>query len=224
MIRVNLLPQRKAKRSFSSVVSSGSDGPSTLPLFIGIAGLAAAAAIVFLVVDKPKRDRLSDMKDANAQLQAQINEKNKILKGYAELLKAEEEANKRAESIKRLMTTKVVPAHLLHELGKVLTREGPTMTETMARLAGNGPDSDPNKRFVPDWDPQHVWITAFTDTGGGFRLDGGAQSESDVTQLSKRMAASVYFMDVTPAGGERLVDRETGTQFYKFTITGRLAY
>ena len=224
MIRVNLLPQRKAKRSFSSVVSSGSDGPSAVPLLVGFGVLAAAAAIVFLFVDKPRRDRLSEMKEANAQLQAQINEKNKALQGYAELKKAEELALARAESIKRLMATKVVPAHLLHELGKVLTREGPTMTETMARLAGNGPDSDPNKRFVSDWDPQHVWITSFVDTGGSFKLDGGAQSESDVTQLSKRMAASVYFMDVTPAGGERMNDRETGTQFYKFTITGRLAY
>ncbi|MBL9014405.1 MAG: PilN domain-containing protein [Myxococcales bacterium] len=224
MIKVNLLPQRKAKRSFSSVVSSRSDGPSTVPLFIGLGALAAAAAAVFLVVDKPKRDRLSEMKDANAQLQVQINEKNKALQGYAELKSAEEESKKRAESIKRLMATKVVPAHLLHELGKVLTREGPTMTETMARLAGTGPDSDPNKRFVADWDPGHVWVTSFAENGVGFTLTGGAQSEQDVTQLSKRMAASVYFMDVTPAGGERIVDRETGTQFYRFTITGRVAY
>ena len=224
MIRVNLLPQRKAKRSFSSVVSAGSDSASTLPLFVGIGALAAAAAVVFLVVDKPKRDRVSEMKEANAQLQAQIAEKNKALQGYAELKKAEEESKTRAESIKRLVTTKVVPAHLIHELGKVLTREGPTMTETMARLAGTGPDSDPNKRFVAEWDPQHVWMTAFVDSGGTFKLDGGAQSESDVTQLAKRMAASVYFMDVTPAGGERIVDRETGTQFYRFTITGRVAY
>ena len=224
MIKVNLLPQRKAKRSFSSVVSSGSDGPSTVPLFVGLGALAAAAVAVFLIVDKPKRDKIAELKDASAQLQAQINEKNKALTGYAELKKAEEESKKRAESIKRLMSTKVVPAHLIHELGKILTREGPTMTETMARLAGNGPDSDPNKRFLPDWDPQHVWMTSFVDTGGSFTMTCGAQSESDVTQLSKRMAASVYFMDVTPAGGDRIVDRESGTQFYKFLITGRLAY
>lgn len=224
MIKVNLLPQRKAKRSFSSVVSSGSEGPSTVPIFVGLGALAVAAAVVFFFVDKPKRDHLADMKAANAQLQNQINEKNKALVGYAELKKAEEEANKRAESIKRLMATKVVPAHLIHELGKILTREGPTMTEAMARLASNGPDSDPNKRFLPDWDPQHVWLTSFVDNNSNFVLTGGAQSESDVTQLSKRMAASVYFMDVTPAGGDRIVDRETGTQFYKFTITGRVAY
>ena len=45
-----------------------------------------------------------------------------------------------------------------------------------------------------------------------------------MTQLSKRLAASVYFMDVTPAGGQRMIDRESGLQYYQFTITGRVAY
>lgn len=222
MIKVNLLPQKKAKRSFAS--SSSPSEPSSKQALVGVVVLAAAAAGVYVGLDMPKRSRLGEINKANAQLQQQINEKNKALTGYAELKKAEEESKKRAESINRLLATKVVPAHLLHELGKVLTREGPTMTETMAKLAGNGPDSDPNKRFQPEWDPSHVWMSAFIDTGGVFKLDGGAQSESDVTQLSKRLAASVYFMDVTPAGGERMFDRESGVQYYKFTITGRVAY
>jgi len=221
MIKVNLLPQRKAKRSFTM---PSTDGPSTAPLIAGLALIGAAAAAVFFLVDMPKRNRLDELKTASAQLQTQINEKKKALVGYEELKKAEEQARTRAESIKRLVATKNVPAHLLHELSKVLTREGPTMTETMAKLAGNGPDSDPNKRFQPEWDPAHVWMTAFVDGGGVFRLDGGAQSESDVTQLAKRLAASVYFMDVTPAGGERVTERDSGQQYYKFTITGRVAY
>ena len=221
MIKVNLLPQRKAKRSF---VTSTSDGPSNTPVLIGLAALAAAAAGVFFVVDMPKRSRMNELNDANRQLQTQINEKNKQLQGYAELKKAEEQSKVRAESIKRLLATKVVPAHLLHELGKVLTTAGPTMTDNMTTLAGSGPLGDPNKQFKTDWDPQHVWMTTFIDSGGVFRLDGGAQSESDVTQLSKRLAASVYFMDVTPAGGERVTDKDTGMEYYKFTITGRVAY
>jgi Tfp pilus assembly protein PilN len=222
MIKVNLLPQKKAKRSFAS--SSSPSDPSGKQALVGLAALAAAAAGVYFVLDMPKRARLGELKDANKQLQQQVNEKTKALVGYAELKKAEEESKQRAESINRLLATKVVPAHLLHELGKVLTREGPTMTESMAKLAGNGPESDPNKRFVSDWDTTHVWMTSFIDAAGLFRLDGGAQSESDVTQLSKRLAASVYFMDVIPAGGERMLDKESGLQYYKFTITGRVAY
>jgi Tfp pilus assembly protein PilN len=222
MIKINLLPQKKAKRSFVSATSpSESSGRAVL---VGVVALAAAGAAVYVGFDMPRRGRLAELDKANAQLQQQINGKNKVLAGYAELKKAEEEAGKRAESINRLLATKVVPAHLLHELGRVMTREGPTMTEEMTKLAGTSLDSDPNKRFQPEWDPTHVWMTSFTDTGGVFRLDGGAQSESDVTQLSKRLAASVYFMDVTPAGGERVLDRESGLQYYRFTITGKVAY
>jgi len=218
MIKVNLLPQRRAKRSAVAA------DPSSKQSLVGVIALAAAAAAVFFVLDMPRRTRLGDLRNANAALQQEINLKNKELVGYAELQKAEAEAIRRAEAINRLLGTKVVPAHILHELGKVLTREGPTMTESMAKAAGTGPESNPNKQFQNDWDPSHVWMSSFIDTNGVFRLDGGAQSESDVTQLSKRLAASVYFLDVTPAGGERVVDKETNLNYYRFTITGRLAY
>ncbi len=212
MIKVNLLPQRKVKRAAAD--------PSSKTIVFGIIGLAAAGTLVFLFLDMPKRGRLGELHAANEQLQSQINDKKRQLVGYEELKKSEEESKQRAEAINRLNAAKVVPAHVLHELGRVLTREGPTMTEAMAKLA----DSDPNKRFSADWDPSHVWMSGFTDTAGVFKLEGGAQAESDVTQLAKRLAASVYFMDVTPAGGERVADRETGLNYYKFTITGKMAY
>lgn len=217
MIKVNLLPQRKAKKRTAA-------DPSAQQAVVGALAVVGLAAIVFVAVDMPRRSKLADVKEANDKLQVEINAKNVKLQGYAELKKAEEEANRRAESINRLLSTKVVPAHVLHELGKVLTREGPTMTESMAKLAGTGPDSNPNKQFQADWDTGHVWMSSFIDTNGTFKLDGGAQSESDVTQLAKRLAASVYFHDVTPAGGERVVDRDTQLSYYRFTITGRLAY
>jgi Tfp pilus assembly protein PilN len=217
MIKVNLLPQRKARRS------AGAD-TATKHFLLGCGAVLVAGAVVFALVDMPRRGKLGDLKTANAQLQIQINDKQKQLQGYEELKKAEAQSKQRAESIEQLVSTKVVPAHVLHELGKVLTREGPTMTEAMAAKTGTAAGSDPNKRFQADWDPNHVWITSFVDKDGAFRLDGGAQSESDVTQLSKRLAASVYFLDVTPAGGERVSDRGTGVSYYKYTITGRLAY
>jgi hypothetical protein len=98
------------------------------------------------------------------------------------------------------------------------------MSEEMTRKAGNGPDSDPNKRFQADWDPAHVWMFSFVDTAGSFKMEGGAQSESDVTQLSKRLQASVHFDDVVPAGGERISDRTSGVSYYRFTITGKVVY
>ena len=219
MIKVNLLPQRKAKRSAAD--------PSSKQLAMGIGGVAAFCALLFFAVDMPKRKRLEEIRGVNAQLDQQIAASKKKLAGppsFDELAKAEEDSKVRADAINRLNAAKVVPAHVLHELGKILTREGPTMTIDMAKKAGNGVGSDPNKRFQTDWDTTHVWLLGFYDTNGSFRLDGAAQSESDVTQLSKRLAASAYFLEVSPAGGERVSDQATGTNYYRFTITGRLAY
>lgn len=218
MIRVNLLPQRKTKRAV------GGPDQASKQMAIGAIAVVAAAALVFVAFDMPKRSRLSAMREANKQLQGEIAQKNKQLVGFEEMKKAEEESVKRAEAINRLLATKVVPAHVLHELGRILTREGPTMTEAMTTLTGIGPASDPNKRYSADWDPGHVWISSFVDTNGSFKLDGGAQSESDVTQLSKRLAASVYFLDVQPIGGERFSEPQTGVNYYRFTITGKVAY
>jgi Tfp pilus assembly protein PilN len=219
MIKINLLPQKRARGR-----AAASD-PSAKHILFGAAGLVAATAAVWLLVDQPKRAKLTELEAAHQQLQADIALKTNQLKGYAQLKKAADAADERYRSIKRLINAKVVPANVLHELGEILTAgKYPTMTAEMARRTGNGPDGDPNKQFEGAWDASHVWLSGFSDTGGVFKLEGGAQSESDVTQLAKRLAASVYFVDVTPAGGERVAEIQTGTNYYRFTITGKVAY
>ncbi len=219
MIKINLLPQKRAKR-----IAISSEGGSR-EMAIGIASLAGVALVVFFAVDQPKRSHLRDLRDLNDQLEADIAAKNKQLVGYPELKKAADEATQRAKSINRLIAAKIVPANVLEELGEILTAgHTPTMTEEMARRTGNGPESDPNRRYDFTWDPTHVWLTAFTDNRGDFKLEGGAQAEVDITQLSKRMEASVYFDNVSQSQEERVSDRDTGIAYYKFTITGKVAY
>lgn len=220
MIRINLLPQKRAK------LRAAAD-PSQKQLLLGVAAIVAAAALVFVLVDMPKRQKLAKLREDNQKLQVMIRDKNKQLEGYDEMLKAKTEDAARAEAINRLIQAKVVPAHVLHELGRILTtKQQPTMTAEMRDKVtkSDAEGGDPNKRFQLDWDPTHVWLSSFVDTGGVFKLEGGAQSESDVTQLSKRLAASVFFEDVSTASGERVTDRETGLNYYKFTLTGKVAY
>ena len=220
MIKINLLPQKRAKRTAARE-------PGSKDIVIGLAALAGVAAVVFLAVDQPKRSKLSDLREANTNLDAEIAAKNKQLKGYDELKKAADDAEERTKSIARLMAAKVVPAHVLHELSKLMRpNELPTMTETMAKKTGNGPESDPNKRFDLAWDPTHVWITAFVDNSkdGSFRLEGNAQAQVDIVQLSKRLQASVYFDRVSQQTEERISDKTSGITYYKFVISGKVAY
>jgi len=102
----------------------------------------------------------------------------------------------------------------------------PTLSYVSSHLLGSRLPRSFSKGMILalDWDPKHVWITSFTETAGAFVLEGGAQSDPDVTQLAKRMQASVYFQEVTPRGGERLIDRDTGVTYYRFTITGKVVY
>jgi Tfp pilus assembly protein PilN len=215
MIRINLLPQKRAK------LRSTSSDPSSKHIFVGVGALVALGAATFLLADQPLRSELSTLKEQNEELRASIARQKKDLDGYQKLLAAKTDALARSESITRLMQAKIVPAHILHELGEILTKNhDPTMTQEMTRRMA----IDPNKRFQLDWDPTHVWLSGFSDTAGVFKLEGGAQSETDVTQLSKRLAASAYFTEVTPAGGERVVDQASGLNYYRFTITGKLVY
>ena len=218
MIKINLLPQRRAKRA---QVSEGGQRE----MAIGVASLVAVAAVTFFAFDAPKRSRLSSLRSSNEELQKEISAKNGQLVGYNELKLAADDAKARERSIKRLMSAKVVPANVLHELGQILTfGQLPTMTSQMSIRTGTSNLADPNRQFDLAWDPNHVWLTAFVDTGGVFRLEGGAQSESDITQLSKRLQASVYFGDISPSSEQRVADRDTGTSYYNFTITGKVAY
>jgi Tfp pilus assembly protein PilN len=219
MIKINLLPAKRAKR-----VQISSEGGQR-EMAIGLASLAGVALVVFFAVDQPKRSHLRDLRDVIDQLNTEIAGKNKQLVGFAELKKAADEATTRAKSINRLIAAKIVPANVLQELAEILTANHlPTMTEEMARRTGNGPQSDPNRRYDLTWDPTHVWLTAFTDTKGDFRLEGGAQAEVDITQLSKRMEASVYFDNVSESQEERVADKDSGIAYYKFTITGKVNY
>ena len=219
MIKINLLPVNRAKLRVAA------DTPGSRDFAIGCAALAGVAAVVFFAVDQPKRSHLHDLRDSITKLQQSIADKNKELQGYAELKKSAEEADKRAIAINRLINAKVIPANVLHELGEILTTNHlPTMTEEVARKTGNGAGSDPNKKFDPTWDPTHVWLMSFSDSNGEFTLEGGAEAEIDVHQLSKRLAASVYFMNVAESRGERIADRESGISYYKFAITGKVAY
>jgi Tfp pilus assembly protein PilN len=222
MIRINLLPQRRPKRVVGRRAASD---PSAKHILYGVGALVAAGLAVVLLVDRPLREDLERYRTDEQAMRDDLKKKSTQLVGYAEMKKAQADAEARKKSIERLLRAKVVPAHVLHELGEIMTAgHAPTMTSDMIKKTSSLKTGDPNKRYQQDWDPTHIWLSGYSDTNGAFKLEGGAQTENDVAQLSKRLAASVYFLDVTPSGGERVTDQVSGVNYFKFTITGRVAY
>lgn len=227
MIKINLLPQKRAKRSgrpgrpsvaprMRGAVDTGGGGKQ---LAIGFGAVFAAAALVFLVFDMPTRNSISDYKTKTNQLNTSIRDKEATLVGFDKLQLQQQEIARKIQAIERLDRSKVVPAHVLHELGNVLSNNQLTMTDRRRSEIKNT-----SMQFREDWDPSHVWLTSFVDERGSFQLVGGARSRDDMTQLSKRMAASMYFVDVTTSGGEPVIDRDNGVAYFKFMITGKVAY
>jgi hypothetical protein len=221
MIKINLLPQKRARVRVPGVARVAAGGPGSRDLLILVGALAATAGAVFLLLDHPKRSHISDMNDAIAQMKIDVKNKEKELVGFDLLKRAEDDVKSREAAINRLASAHIDPANVLHELGEILTQNHPpTMIQAMVRLVA----IDPNKHYEEQWDPAHVWLTSFVDTDGAFKLEGGAETEGDVIQLQKRMQASIYFFDVGRAQEERASEKDTGVNYFKFTITGRVAY
>jgi len=219
MIKINLLPQRKSKKQ---------QEPGQLEALLALVGLVGAGAIVFVLVHRPavrERDRLGA---EVTELQDRNNKQRQKVADLPARQAAVDAETKRADSITRLVGTTVLPDNILHELSRILTLEGPTMSDAMSALTSGGNTGDPNKRFSQDWDPKHVWITSFTTKGDLFTLEGGAQAESDVPQLAKRMQASVYFREVTSPLSQRVEPSAqpgtSGVAYYKFTLSGKVVY
>jgi Tfp pilus assembly protein PilN len=214
MIRINLLPQRKARRHAE---------PGQRDVALGALALIAAGLATFLLLHQPKaaeRDRLQASNDAFAEELARRKAK---IRSLPQLRAAVAAAEQRGEAIEALLAARAVPAHMLHELGELLTPGRlPTMTKDIARRVGD--PRDDAYRFRDDWDPKHVWITEIVEKKGELKITGGAESDADVGQLMKRMQASVYFEGITPTLGQKVTDKATGLTYYQFTITGKVVY
>jgi Tfp pilus assembly protein PilN len=220
MIRINLLGQRtKARRGFGG--GGGGEGGGEKNVAIGGAVIAAAAALTFLIVHRPLASQLSDLTAENAKLDKQKKKLEADTKDL-KVLRAEKEADEdRWDSITKLDSARAVPAWMLWELSNLLTRgRQPQLTDaTKEELKTN-----PGRQWQEGWDAKHVWLIEFSETGGAFTLEGGAQSDSDATQFALRMQSSMFFVKINPKGGSEVIDKDTGLSYYRFTVTGRVRY
>lgn len=212
MIRINLLPQKKKGRR--------TDEAGQRAMLIGIGSIAAVAAAMFFLVHQPLQEKVDSAGKINATMKKKVKDLKNETKDFEEIESAFKSAQAQQDAIARLRSARATPAWLLHELATIMTKDrNPTMTKEMAKKVRE----DPNRGWVQGWDPKHVWISQFKENGGRFKITGGAQADSDMTQLVARLSASVYFKDVLPQSGKE-VRGKGGISYYNFLITGRVVY
>jgi Tfp pilus assembly protein PilN len=215
MIKINLLQDhKKAKKT----------PPGQSQVAVGLIGLLAIFGGVYYFVQMPYADKVAKLQRANADMK-RANDKTRADMQDFDAVKQQADAVKvQGDAIKRLNDAKVVPAWFLHELSRILTKgQKPTMTtEMQSRLSGVL--ADKNRQFDDTWNPNSLWIETLEEKDGTFTLQGGAQSDSDVTQFALRLQSSVYFQGVVPEGGDTVEDQKTHAKYYHFTITGKVVY
>jgi Tfp pilus assembly protein PilN len=213
MIKINLLPQRK------KVSRSQAKGEQSL--LIGLVIIAAVIAAVFFLIHKPITDQTDAQLSTNKVIERENKKIGDQIKGLGELRAAIKAAVEKRDAIARLNNARATPAWFLFELSTILTRGGaPSMTDRMIEEMRD----NPNREWQANWDAKHVWVTKIAEKGGRFTLDGGAQSDADITQLALRLQSSMFFDDVKPAKAGSATDTKSGVTYYTFTITGAVRY
>ncbi len=200
MIRVNLLPVRKARRR--------SQGRMQLILFGGvIAILMAILAVIHLYYN----DQLTQWQDRVAESQAVIDSLEEETAGIEGLEREAEMLAAQLGVLNDLEARRVGPVQMMDELQAMLS---PPRDEEdrVAQL---------RRDWNVEWDTRRLWIEDFSETGDGFSLNGYAGNADDVAEFLQRMTTAVYFNDVELD----YIDRQGGAHdLVSFRLYGDLSY
>ena len=182
MIRINLLPIRKAKRQGAGQRQF---------LIMGLALLGAVGLVVFFHLEAT--NELENVQRENTILQADVAKLKQELGDYEKVRGQREELLKQRKTIQSLEAGRTGPVYLLREMSEILSPgKGPTFDrvtyeETLRR--------DPNAGFS-NWETKRAWLDSYTEERQKVRLRGSAKSNEDVAEFLKRLNSSVFFKDV----------------------------
>jgi type IV pilus assembly protein PilN len=182
VIRINLLPSRKAKRQGAGQRHF---------LIMGLAILGAVGLVIFFHLEATTE--LENVQRDNTILQADVAKLKAELGDYDKVRAQREELLKQRKTIQSLEAGRTGPVFLLREMSEILSPgKGPTFDrvtyeETLRR--------DPNAGFS-NWETKRAWLDSYVEEKQRIRLRGSAKSNEDVAEFLKRLNSSVFFKDV----------------------------
>ena len=182
MIRINLLPTRKAKRQ---------EAGQRQFLLMGLAILATIGLVVFFHLQATTD--LERAQHDNTILQADVAKLKQELGDYDKIRAQREELLQQRKTIQSLESGRTGPVFLLRELSEILSPgKGPTFDrvtyeETLRK--------DPNAGFT-NWETKRAWLESYTEEKLRVKIRGSAKSNEDVAEFLKRLNSSVFFKDV----------------------------
>ncbi len=182
MIRINLLPSRRAKRQ---------EAGQRQFVLMGLAILATVGLVVFFHLQATTE--LEKAQHDNTILQADVARLKQELGDYDKIRGQREELLKQRKTIQSLESGRTGPVYLLRELSELLSPgKGPTFDrvtyeETLRK--------DPNAGFS-NWETKRAWLESYAEDKMRVKIRGSAKSNEDVAEFLKRLNSSVFFKDV----------------------------
>jgi len=214
VIRVNLLPQKRAVRGGAPQASQ-----RWLLIVLGVVVLEIVGLFLFHQTKIEERDTQTAK---NQQLTTQIQEKKDKVKDHEEVKKALAVLHAREDAIAKLQLRRSGPTAVLLELAQILTlNRGPTAS---ADWLDQQRKNNPLNVYNPGWDSRRLWLTSYLEDERTVRIEGLARDLADVSELAQRLRLSVYFYDVQILAGKKQTDAKTKLDLVSFALQLKVRY
>jgi len=206
MIRINLAPTKKRKRSRGSAPASDSPASSASAAQAWVLGMLlgwiAVGGVCYWLqgieedeADKLRRQAVSISKEAD-KIKKEIDEEG--------LKKREEQVEQMELAEKKLNAKRRTPVFVMYELSSMLTDAaaggGVDKDEEKYRA---GIAADPQSAINEKWDPTGLWIDSIEQNGPTLAIVGQARDAADLSEFTRRLRASARFGDATSPDFER---------------------
>ncbi len=212
MIRINLLPQKRAAAS----QEGGQLWLVAAVLLVAIQGVALFTFYSF------KQQQLDAKELRNRELQKQIDESVSRVKTHQEVKEQLVTLRAREDAIAKLQSARSGPTGILLELARILTPgRGPSVDpDTLNQLRR----SNPLAVYNPSWDARRLWLVRFVEEQRSVRLEGVARDGEDVSELAKRLNLSSYYQDVKLLPAKKELDSSTRLEVVRFQLEAKVKY
>ena len=214
MIRVNLLPQKRAAR-----VGAPQASQRWLLIVLGVVVLEIIALFLF---HQTKLDDLAKQNATNQRIQAQIDDIKKFVANHDEIKAKLKTLRDREDAISKLQLGRAGPTSVLLEVAQILTPgRGPTAD---AEYLSQQKKDNPLNVYNPGWDSRRLWLTSYLEDERTVRIEGLARDASDVSELAQRLRLSVYFYDINILPGKKQTDAKTKLDMVAFALQLKVRY
>jgi len=223
VIRINLLPQKKAlrRRGEAGAGDTGGGGESQAWLAF-VLGAVLLEVIVLLFVYKTKQDQLTQVQKHNQELTANIDAIKRDISNHAEIKAQLKELRDREEAIQKLQTARTGPTATMLELSRIMTTgRGPTVErDKLEQMKRDNPTAVPNA----NWDTRRLWLSGYKEQDRAVRISGYARDGEDVSEFLRRLALSDYFYEVRLLPATKALDTVSKLELVKFEMSAKVRY